>query len=722
MLAHGKRMELRRIYRNPTWLILLVLFLSANILIYVVGQTDFGVISMFDYRQIHQKWGQSLSQMSASEGLERLEQAESELLWQDANTSELLVISRWQSRLRHIDGYDRKLSEIQQQAEFMRHISIYNDPDSFAYQNIEQTAADFKRLEGCSLTLGNDEALTSVVSSKSAIICGLLLMLATVFLFFDDNRMRSFIYGLPNGRMRLGLSRLLVLVITAALAVITFHGTTLLASMSLYGDSIDTSRLLQSIVLFSDYTIPMRVGEFLALHAALQFCAYVLAGLLFWAILMWAQDYRIGCAIIAVFVVVEYTLYAALSPNDALGWLAGANIFAICSPVQLFWRYLNYDFFGKAVGAFRLALGTSIFWTLALGTLCLVGQARLRPAATKTLCLSRRKRNPHMSEWRKFWSYGKVALILLLYAAIVFTQFSLPNQSLPPTEAIYQDYAATHCDEVSQDTLAQIQLAADTAREELSKLQREATAPSLLLQEKLSYAAAKVAAFEKLKSDVAWMLQYDNAWLLNTGAYEALFGASSANYRLSMNALTLFALILLAVSLYGCEHLCRTQGYLQTLPNGRARLAARKLCIALVAATLLWLIQGTAQFYLINQKYGGLAGLSASGRSLIFWDNAIRTWPIWVQLLVRSVCRLGALWGAAAVILWISAAISNVRLALCASVAVFAVPVALNWQACHLSVLSATGLVPDFGVCAILLVIGIAAAYMSARIWGRKPA
>lgn len=722
MLAHSKRMELRRIYRNPTWLILLVLLLCANILIYVVCQTDFGAISMSNYRQVHQEWERRLLQVPAQEGLELLEQAQSELLWKDADPSELLVISRWQSRLRHIDGYDRKLSEVQQQAAFMRKVSIYNDPDSFAYQNIEQTATDFKRMEGYSLTPGNDEVLTSVVSSKSAIICGLLLMLATVFLFFDDNRMRSFIYGLPNGRLRLGLSHLLVLVITAALAVIAFHGTTLLASMSLYGDSIDTGRLLQSLALFSDYTIPMRVGEFLALHAALQFCAYVLAGLLFWAVLMWSRDYRIGCAIIAVFTVAEYALYATLSANDALGWLAGANIFVICSPVQFFSRYLNYDLFGKAVGAFRLALETCIFWMLASGTLCLVGQAHLRPTAAKTLCLSRRKRKPHMSEWRKFWSYGKVALILSLYAAIVFTQFSLPNQSLPPAEAIYQDYAATHCGEVSQDTLSQIQLAADTAQEELSQLQREATAPSLLLQEKLSYAAAKVAAFEALQSNVSWMLQYDNTWLLNTGAYEALFGVSSVNYRLSMNALTLFALILLAVSLYGCEHQCRTQSYLQTLTNGRARFAAKKLCIALVAATLLWLIQGTAQFYLINQKYGGFAGLCANGRSLIFWNNAMRTWPIWVQLLVRSACRLGALWSAAAVILWISAAISNVRLALCASVAVFAVPAALNWQVCHLSVLSASGLAPDFGANAILFVIGIAGAYMSARIWGRKPA
>lgn len=720
MLAHSKRMELRRIYRNPTWLILLVLLLCANILIYVVCQTDFGAISMSNYRQVHQEWERRLLQVPAQEGLELLEQAQSELLWKDADPSELLVISRWQSRLRHIDGYDRKLSEVQQQAAFMRKVSIYNDPDSFAYQNIEQTATDFKRMEGYSLTPGNDEVLTSVVSSKSAIICGLLLMLATVFLFFDDNRMRSFIYGLPNGRLRLGLSRLLILVLTAALAVIMFHGTTLLASMSLYGDSIDTGRLLQSLALFSDYTIPMRVGEFLALHAALQFCAYVLAGLLFWAVLMWSRDYRIGCAIIAVFTVAEYALYATLSANDALGWLAGANIFVICSPVQFFSRYLNYDFFGKAVGTFRLACVTCIFWMLVSGTLCLVGQARLRPTAAKVLHFPRRKRKPHMSEWRKFWAYGKVALILLLYAAIVFTQFSLPNQSLPPAEAIYQDYAATHRGKVSQDTLSQIQLAADAAQEELSQLQREA--PSLLLQEKLSYAAAKVTAFEKLQSNVSWMLQYDHTWLLDTGAYEAMFGASSADYRRAMNALTLFALILLVVPLYGCEHQCRTQSYLQTLPDGRARLAAKKLCIALAVATLLWLIQGAAQFYRINQKYGGFAGLCASGRSLIFWNNAMRTWPIWVQLFVYLVCQLGALWSAAGVILWISAAISNVRLALCASVAVFAVPVALNWQACHLAALSATGLIPNFGVCAILLVIGIAAAYMSARIWGRKPA
>lgn len=725
-------LEVKRIFRNPSWLTLLVIVLSVNIIVYLAGQTDFGTISMSHYRQVHQDWEYRLTQAPASDGIALLDQAESELLWQNSPSAatKMLAISRWESRLRHIAGYDAKLAEIQQQAEFMRTISIYNDPDSFAFKNIEQTAADFKRLEGCKLTPGNDEVLTSVVTSRSVNICSLVLMLATVLMFFDDRSrgMRGLVYGFPNGRLRLGLYRFIAIVFTAALAVAAIHGTTAIASMALYGDFIDTNRMIQSVVLFADYTIPMRAGEFLALYAALQFCGCVLSGLLFWAILMWTPDYRIGCAMIAVLTAIEYVLYSSLTPNDALGWLAGANIFVIWSPVQVFAHYLNYDLFGTVVSAFTLVVGTIIFWTVALGILCLIGQARIRPAAAKKIHLLRyRDKWPaHMSEWRKFRLCGRSVLVLVLYGCVLFTQFSLPGLQLTQAEAIYQDYAASNGGRVSQDMLRQIQLDADTAQEELALLQRDTSIPPLVLQEKLLYANAKVTAFETLINNVSWLLQFDNTWLISSSTYENLFGTSSENYRLCINAVTLLALVLLLAPLFGCEHQHGTQSYLLTLPNGRIRLASRKLCVAFISTVLLWLVQAAFECYLIYQKWGGFAGLTANGLSLSFWDSAILSWPIWVHILTVYLCRLCVLLSAATLILLITASVPRVRAAMCICVAVFAAPMVtgIDWlqSNCHIGALSANGLVADLGGCIAWILVGIAAAFITVGIWRRKSA
>ena len=64
----------------------------------------------------------------------------------------------------YLNGYDVYLTTIQANKEKMLSFSIFNDPDSFSGRNIIKTANEFEALEGVSLNLGVDGAITALMN------------------------------------------------------------------------------------------------------------------------------------------------------------------------------------------------------------------------------------------------------------------------------------------------------------------------------------------------------------------------------------------------------------------------------------------------------------------------------------------------------------------------------------------------------------------------------
>lgn len=54
----------------------------------------------------------------------------------------------------YISGYPQKLLNIQEKASKMKHFNIFNDDDSYEYQNINKTSEDFRKMENQTLTYG----------------------------------------------------------------------------------------------------------------------------------------------------------------------------------------------------------------------------------------------------------------------------------------------------------------------------------------------------------------------------------------------------------------------------------------------------------------------------------------------------------------------------------------------------------------------------------------
>ncbi len=779
--------EWKRIFVSKTFLAVLLLLTAGSLLFYGRLQRERTPVPMQEYRQEHRAWQARLAGLAPEEGILALDRAQEELLsWslagyliqlrqedrsQYAQQAEAmqerhpeleqyiqrleagaaapgagasLAAERWKARLTYLSGYQASLEKIQQQAQDMKKVSIFSDPDSFAYRNIEKTVRDFSAMQGRALSPGNDEIVLSVLEDRSGPICSLLLLLTAVILCLDEQRrsLRGAVFATGGGRGRLALWRFGALGVASLIAVAVFYGAKLLAAMGFYGEAIDLSRLVQSMEVFRYFPIPINVGTFLLLYGFLQFLGAWLMGLLLWTVLTYLPR-NLGLILSAIFLALEYYWFANLKATDALPWLRGINLFTFASMLPVFTRYLNYEVFGILIWEPLLALLVLMLLLMICAGLCIWGQARRRPKESSSLSrwfsalrLTRRSKRglpPVLTEWRKAWVSNRGLLVLAVFFLYTWTQVALPQPPLEQKDAILNQYCQKYQGPATQEKQAQLNQELENAKRQyaelLDSMQEAGAGAELFYASELSYSLAQVQALEELTSRTQALLELprENLWVLGELPYETLFGKTSFSWRLQNQVVTLLASILLLIPIFGYETHSRTRTFLQTLPTGRTKVIQHKLYIALGTIIFLWLASSAREWQLICGAWGGFPGWQASGWSLRHWDAGMRAFPIAAHLAILYLCRLLGLLGAGMIVLLVSCCLSSQLGGIGLSAVLLILPSFLSsmsggsWlsAAAWANQLAGMDLSPRAGPPMIWGVIGCVAVWMTSKRWRR---
>lgn len=128
------------------------------------------------------------------------------------------------SQAKHQAGYGEYLSGIKSQAEKLSQISIFGDKNSFSNKNVQKTAADFAALDGISLRFGNNYGLELWLGFSPAdfLFVGGLIVIVLGFLEERRKGLWSVVRSCPNGRLSLGVSRLVILAIGSVVCTLLF--------------------------------------------------------------------------------------------------------------------------------------------------------------------------------------------------------------------------------------------------------------------------------------------------------------------------------------------------------------------------------------------------------------------------------------------------------------------------------------------------------------------
>ncbi len=111
--------------------------------------------------------------------------------------------------------YEQMLDRARQAAE----TSIFSDPDSFAYRNIQKTLRDFASFRDIQLQPVKARAFLLYFQNLAAELSLAVWMLAAVVVILKDRRngLWPVIHALPNGRWHLALQRVGILACAAIL-------------------------------------------------------------------------------------------------------------------------------------------------------------------------------------------------------------------------------------------------------------------------------------------------------------------------------------------------------------------------------------------------------------------------------------------------------------------------------------------------------------------------
>ena len=179
-------MEAKRVLKNPLFLATLAALLLLNAFFFIYQQTD----GQGDFREYGNAYHQeivALADLSWEEGLARCKIAEQEVLenWGSGNNIQRHdVIQQITTQYEYLLGYEDYLDKIDADAAKLQSVSLFADPDSSAYQNTVKTAEDFHAMDGVSISMGHDLAVTEVFADKWAdysivilicVVCGLFV-------------------------------------------------------------------------------------------------------------------------------------------------------------------------------------------------------------------------------------------------------------------------------------------------------------------------------------------------------------------------------------------------------------------------------------------------------------------------------------------------------------------------------------------------------------------
>ena len=600
-------MEAKRVLKNPLFLATLAALLLLNAFFFVYQQTD-GQGDFREYGNLYHQELNTLIDLSWEEGLSRCEIAEQEVLenWGSGNNVQRYeLLQQITGQYEYLLGYNDYLNKIDADAAKLQSVSLFADPNSTAYQNTVKTAEDFHAMEGVSVSVGHDLAVTEVFSDKWADYSIVILICVVCGLFVAERKegLWPMIYAAPGGRWKLVCKRIGILFAAAWIGTVLIIGSKILLCGWVFHGLGEWDRILQSIPMFQNVPTPFTIAEFWLLYIAVKALGAFWISLVLWAVLSAISNLGLALTAAGLLMGLEFACTAILS-SSMFAVLRYVNVFSYVDFIPVFSRYLNISVFGGLISGSDLVLAILPFLCLIFAGLNVLIVEWKHPIGASNRLLHWadgmvRKLDPKLPRCGEF---GKLLVkrkgaILLAVLAIVAIRMEEPPRAYVPYDPYIQHYQSEYAGPITEDTITALEEALANAMD---------TGNQIGLQTVL--ASAQNAP--------------DGAWILPTAPYDAIWSNNLDNYHRRTALITMLFLVLTLAPIGSQERQNNMTVLLTSTSGGRKRLWFRKQVVLLVVTAFVWLmVYGGELIHTVN-AYGAFQCLSAPAFSLELFRNA----------------------------------------------------------------------------------------------------
>ena len=564
----------------------------------------------------------------------------------------------------YLQGYGQYLHNIQTQAKKLQTVSIFGDPNSFAYKNTVKTAADFAPLLGVEVTFGHDLAVTKVFEDEWADYSCLLLMAAVCALFLAERKagLWPMVHAASGGRGRLAVRRIGILFLAAWVATLALFGSKILLSGWLYHGLGEWGRLIQSIPLFYNVPKVMTVGEFWIFYLAVKALGKFLIGLILWTILSSISNTTLAFCAAGLALGAEFTCTAIL-PSSIFAMLRYCNIFSYIRFFEVFSAYLNLPLFGMLISGSDLVLILIPPLCTVFGIASVQIARKKHPVAPQNRILrfadkQMRKLDPKISGGSLFVQEAKKLLLLrggafvLIVLLIVAWKLQPPDRKYDPLDIYYQYYQGKYAGPITEDTIISLQTE-----------QEQATEPD-------RYSAL---------NQMIWNAENapDGSWLVPTAPYEAVWSDNYGNYHRSTALIALLFLVLVLSPICSQERQSDMTVLLRSTSGGRMALQKTKQLLLLLVTASIWMILVSAELIKTVQYWDSFTCFAAPMYSLPDFQYTGWRIPLGAALILYYLAKLAVMVVIAEIVYFLSGRCTKNRDAILLSCSILLIPAGL---------------------------------------------
>ena len=542
------------------------------------------------------------------------------------------AISGVVTQLEHITGYRDFVLGMQTRAEQMKKVSIFQKQGSFSYNNILRTPQDFLPLADLPLKLGDEHGVVAVTDYRLPDILlpgSLFVFCIYLFLHERETGLDKLVKTAKRGRFATIAAKLGALMTLSVVLALIFYGSILVIGHFMYGYG-DLSRYVQSMPSFRDCTLPISVGQYLALFLACKTGAALLTAVLMALMFTLFGEGKSVFVVLGVFTGVSCLCYLLIHPASWANLAKYVNIFSAWDVYESLRLYININFFtlpfnrlllcgiaGIIVFAAAIVV-TCVAWTKhlqvgfverLLAALSAKVQKRIagRPIRGQTSLLAH--------ESRKLLVTGKAWLFIA--AALVIAWNSWDTKPLTMgmlREASYKLYANYWSGPLTDEKIAEIE--AENAYIHGISAQLEELAISLrtgkITQGEYASQYNRLYNYQQNRSEgfQIFYRQYANVLSLPKWVEPAIVDRLSTDYwcdneeRDLLRGLLFVLLTVLALGrVFPLDEEKGLYTILRCTKNGRRELTTKKLVVSLGCTFLLWLILYVPGFATLLVKY-----------------------------------------------------------------------------------------------------------------------
>lgn len=619
---------------------------------------------------------------------EQIYRDKSYTLYTDSLTMEYRLFTQLVNEYDTVAGYTDFLDSVQTKANQLSGISIFqNDETGYDLKNIEVTAAVYAGLDETAIDYYPQKGLYTAISYAftDLILLASMLVLALLLVRQErDSGLLSLVRSLPAGRLQTALAKLGAFALSLLAVLALLYGVNLVYCAASFGLG-PLTRTIQSVPALMRCTMQITVGEYLLRFLLAKWAGAFVMGLWVMLAALVARRAAAGWAAALIGPLMMFGIRAAIPATSRLNVIKYANLVSLLQTNELLGNYRNLYWFGSPIGLPLVEWTAAVLYggVLASSFCWVFARVQLLSAVKRGFLLGLRHKTRATSIYKE-----EARKLLLLNGAVIalasFIGFSvyqgITAEGYIGADEIYYAYYMRHISgPFTQKSRAWLEEQGEEFGPMLETQQHIAsgqTSPDTIVA--YSSLQQKFSVYLKViqQNINSYLKEHPGAWLVYESGYKELFGfTGQADVQDAL--LAGLACAICFSGLFAMERRGGMETILCVTPLGRKRTVRAKLAVSAGVAAAIAVSSCLPHLIQVLRDYG-LPALLAPAMSISEFESLPSFVTLSDVLLFWLFCRVVACLCMGAITLTLGRAFGNLLPALFVSAVGYCLPALLS--------------------------------------------